>query len=467
MHRVRKALRSLPITSDDTYTRILLSINEDHYQYVFKILQWLTYSARPLELKELAEVVAIDLEESPRFVSDRRFPEPQDILVLCSSLISWENKTLKDIHSESNKTIIKFAHLSIREYLVSERILQGSANHYSIQEINASTLISNDCLAYLLELSRLQPLTSQSLAGMPLAEYAAKYWTQYAQVVERETSCIPLLTTEFFLSGDALLNWIRLYDPDEPWKEPDLKRSSSSICPPLYYASMAGLSKSVQMLLDKGADVNAQGGNLGNALQAASTGGHNQVVQILLDKGADVNAFGGRYGNALRAASSRGHNQVVQILLDKGADVNAQGGHYGNALRAASEGGHEKVVQMLLDSGADINAKGGDFGNALQAASKGGHDQVVQMLLNSGADINAQSGMYSNALQAASHGGHEKVVQILLDNGADINAQGGPYGNALREASEGGHEKVVQLLLDRGADIDGKGGKSGNALQAR
>ncbi|KAK0507602.1 hypothetical protein JMJ35_010125 [Cladonia borealis] len=465
VYGVRKALRSLPITLDDTYTRILLSINEAYFQYVFKILQWLTYSARPLELKELAEVVAIDLDESPRFDPERRFPEPQDILVLCSSLISWGNKTLKDIYSESNKTIVKFAHLSIREYLVSERILQGSANHYSIQEINASTSISNDCLAYLLELSRLQPSTSQFLAEMPLAEYAAKYWTQHAQVVERETSYIPLLTTELFLSGDALLNWIRLYDPDKPWKGPDLERSSSSICPPLYYASMAGLSKSVQMLLDKGADVNAQGGNLVNALQAASTGGHNQVVQILLDKGADVNAFGGRYGNALQVASSRGHNQVVQILLDKGADVNAQGGHYSNALRAASEGGHEKVVQMLLDSGADINAKGGDSGNALQAASKGGHDQVVQMLLNSGADINAQSGMYSNALQAASHRGHEKVVQMLLDRGADINAQGGVYNNALQAASEGGHDQVVQILLDNGADINAQGGIYSTALQ--
>jgi hypothetical protein len=45
------------------------------------------------------------------------------------------------------------------------------------------------------------------------------------------------------------------------------------------------------MLLDKGADVNAQGGDYGNALQAASAGGHEAVVKLLLDKGADVNAL--------------------------------------------------------------------------------------------------------------------------------------------------------------------------------
>ncbi|EFQ93552.1 hypothetical protein PTT_09061, partial [Pyrenophora teres f. teres 0-1] len=37
-----------------------------------------------------------------------------------------------------------------------------------------------------------------------------------------------------------------------------------------------------------------QGGRYGNALQAASLGGHKQVVKTLLDKGADVNVQGGR-----------------------------------------------------------------------------------------------------------------------------------------------------------------------------
>ena len=39
------------------------------------------------------------------------------------------------------------------------------------------------------------------------------------------------------------------------------------------------------------------------------------MVQMLLDKGTDVNAQGGEYGNALQAASSRGHDQVVQMLI--------------------------------------------------------------------------------------------------------------------------------------------------------
>jgi ankyrin repeat protein len=50
-----------------------------------------------------------------------------------------------------------------------------------------------------------------------------------------------------------------------------------------------------------------QGGHYGNALQAASAKGYRQVVKMLLDKGADVNAQGRFYGNALQGASDKGH----------------------------------------------------------------------------------------------------------------------------------------------------------------
>jgi hypothetical protein len=43
------------------------------------------------------------------------------------------------------------------------------------------------------------------------------------------------------------------------------------------------------------------------------------VVQILMDAGADVNAQGGEYGNALQAASVWDREKVVQTLLAAGA----------------------------------------------------------------------------------------------------------------------------------------------------
>ncbi|KAJ7476775.1 ankyrin repeat-containing domain protein [Mycena latifolia] len=251
-------------------------------------------------------------------------------------------------------------------------------------------------------------------------------------------------------------------------------------------ALQAASANQVQLLIKKGADVNAQGGHFGNALQAALWNGHESVVQLLIEKGADVNAQGGYYGNALQAASVfghesvvqllikkgadgaslNGHNSVVQLLIGKGAKVNARGGPYGNALQAASWNGHESVVQLLIEKGADVNAQGGFFGNALQAASLNGYKSVVQLLIKKDVEVNARGGPYGNALQAASWNGHKSVVQLLIEKGADVNAQGGPYGNALQTASRHDHESVVELLIEKGADVNAQGGQYGNALQA-
>ncbi|KAJ6461206.1 hypothetical protein DFH09DRAFT_1229214 [Mycena vulgaris] len=50
------------------------------------------------------------------------------------------------------------------------------------------------------------------------------------------------------------------------------------------------------------------------------------MVQLLIDMGADVNAQGGYLGSALKAASSNGHKQVVQLLLNNDADISLSPG---------------------------------------------------------------------------------------------------------------------------------------------
>lgn len=63
------------------------------------------------------------------------------------------------------------------------------------------------------------------------------------------------------------------------------------------------------------------GGEYGTALQAAAYFGNLKIVQLLLERGADVNieGEGGTHGTALQAAAGRGHSEVVELLQTHGA----------------------------------------------------------------------------------------------------------------------------------------------------
>ena len=150
-------------------------------------------------------------------------------------------------------------------------------------------------------------------------------------------------------------------------------------------------------------------------------------MKLLLDNGAEVNAEGGIYGNALQAASYSGKETIVKLLLENGAEVNAEGGFCWNALQAGSYSGNEVIVKLLLENGAKVNAEGGRFENALQAASFSGDAAVVKVLLENGAEVNKWGGEYGNALQTALHKGYEAIVKLLLENGAEVKAKGGEY----------------------------------------
>ena len=54
----------------------------------------------------------------------------------------------------------------------------------------------------------------------------------------------------------------------------------------------AEIQKPVEILLEKGVDVNAEGGYHGNSPQGASYEDHEEVVQMLIEERVDMNVFG-------------------------------------------------------------------------------------------------------------------------------------------------------------------------------
>ncbi len=333
-----------------------------------------------MRLEELTEVIAVNANESPYVDIDRQLLDPHDILKMCGSLITIGNDFFEDTQEldagemmrtfdeKSMTTDVKLAHFSVQEYLTAERIRLGPAKSYSIRETGSNEAIAEHCLAYVLHASRHAKSLGQTLEEFPLVRYAANVWTRRARMAEYDaTSTISELSMDFFFLADGapFINCIGLIDRDDTdprsdkifilaaeetqvndirladFLGKDSRKGSGNVILPLYYASLTGLPVTVKLLIEKSANVNAQGGHCGNALQAASYKGFEDVVQILLNSNVDVNALGGRYLHALQAASVAGHQWIVQILLDKGADINVQGGEHGTALQAAAYWGRE------------------------------------------------------------------------------------------------------------------------------
>ena len=450
---MQKKLHEVPSDLDEVFSTLLNKDNTDKQKTVL-MLQWVLFAKQLLKPEELYFAVLAGAEPEGLGAWNRSNETPEII----KRFITKTSKGLVEVHKGHAETV-QFIHGSVSDFLLRYKRLQTLDPALEPHAIGASqNRLAACCMSYIM-IKELDP-SVEGMSGTdsqdfgkrlafnyPFLEYASTYVLYHANKAQEGGVAQRVLVQRLQQPHGEFKRLGILHDIFE---ESRLRYSTDTGL--LYAVSLHGYYELVQnVLFDKRADVNAQGGYYGNALQAASWMGRVAVVALLLEKGADVNAQGGYYGNALLAASSRGIEAVVALLLEKGADVNAQGGYYGNALQAASNEGEMAVVALLLEKGADVNSQGGYYGNALQAASENGSEAIVALLLEKGADVNAQGGFYGSALQAASWNGSEAIVALMLEKGADVNAQGGLYGNALQAALERGLDAIIQQLLEAGA----------------
>jgi ankyrin repeat domain-containing protein 50 len=294
----------------------------------------------------------------------------------------------------------------------------------------------------------------------------------------------------------AFLNWLRVSDPD--WQKrnylglPRLDYDFHDIGPPIYYASFLHLRLVAKALIESGADVNEKGGGFGHALHAAlcplksrtefrreAVGQLGEVqlgtrdsrtimVQLLLDYGADIEAENGFGYSVLYVAVANGQEEVVRLLINMGANVETRPQHGMTVLMNAALYGREEIARLLLDEGADIEAEderdGRNGATVLCGVARFGNRAMVQLLLERGANITAKDDKGRTALHYATQDGRKDTVQLLLERRADIAARDNSERTALHYAAVNGDEEVIQLLLEKGAEISAKDDKGQTAL---
>lgn len=238
---MRKTLRNLPKTLDDTYDRILASIPDETWEIARTALMLLTHSIRPLTFPELAEAMIVDYEGQVFDPEEQRLTSPRYVLEICSSLVSvsegdlsvsntpWlrdksdieRENTLFDVYHKPLQ-VVQFAHFSVKEYMLHERPRASPmVARFSFSANAAHQSITALSLVYLLDFSkgvRLQ-VSSSHFEAFPFLAYAAQYWPEHwhRQRAEKAQDTVNglirrLLDTEEY--QNAYINYINICRPD-------------------------------------------------------------------------------------------------------------------------------------------------------------------------------------------------------------------------------------------------------------
>jgi ankyrin repeat protein len=279
--------------------------------------------------------------------------------------------------------------------------------------------------------------------------------------------------------------------------DPDLLRQISGNGGLLTLAVNHRQLEMAQLLLDLGADVDERilleeleepTESWGMPLWYAALAGDLAITRLLLDRGADPNANVYASGWPLRNAWSHPDNSVKNLLLERGSKPQpymiAEMHDVEEAKRLLTEAPSENLARELAWSAADhgcpeivalalshldwpaqdprwhwvliqpIRGAGAD------SSQNGGHLRSMETLLRHGVDPNV-SRFHQTALHyaAARHSGlsgedRAQFAAMLIDHGATLNLrddllQSTPLGWACRW----GQRELVELLIHRGAPV--------------
>uniref|UniRef100_A0A8C5HQQ6 VPS9 domain-containing protein n=1 Tax=Gouania willdenowi TaxID=441366 RepID=A0A8C5HQQ6_GOUWI len=139
-------------------------------------------------------------------------------------------------------------------------------------------------------------------------------------------------------------------------------------------------------------------------LHAAATCGQAQLIDLLVRKGASVNATDYHSLTPLHQACQRGYQGVTLLLLHYRANADAQDNNGNTPLHLACMYGHEDCVKALVYYDAqtcrlDLQNDKGD--TALHTAARWGYEGVIEVLLENGASTHVLNKNRESPLQCA------------------------------------------------------------------
>ena len=232
----------------------------------------------------------------------------------------------------------------------------------------------------------------------------------------------------------------------------------------LHIAAIHGMVDVLEVLLDKGANIEASSNNQSKPIHLAARFGRVDALKTLLDRGANIEAKTDICFTALHDAADNGDLDVIRTLLDRGANIEARSNILSTPLHCAIYHGHLDAINLLLDRGANLEAKTDILATPIHWAAKEGHLDVMKVLLSKGAQIEAKSHNNGTPLHWAAEEAPVSAMELLLDHGAYIEARDDDGYTPLHRAVNKADTEGVTFLLARGADIDARDKRGKTAI---
>jgi N-acyl-D-amino-acid deacylase len=250
----------------------------------------------------------------------------------------------------------------------------------------------------------------------------------------------------------------------------DVNAANKAGATPLIRAATS--HEKTRLLVAAGADVRVRTA-LGNTplILAARRAGNSRTVRLLLERGASATGRNDAGISPVLPAAASGDLETVRLLLDAGtkADESPQSNDptaaafagFRTPLMWAAYRNDVRMARLLLEHRADPN-QSTYYGNPLSHACWGDGFEAAKLLIARGASVNARDAVADFTplhWAAGTELPRPRLVQLLLDNGADPNAAGGgpvgAFGLAPQTprliAEKRGRTAVVDALVAAGA----------------
>ncbi|CAH0002929.1 unnamed protein product [Clonostachys byssicola] len=506
---IRRVLKRLPKDLEETYGRMLQHIEQQHKtDEALTILGWLAYSARPLTIAEVAELVAFDIydpdvppeEDTFRidFNPEDRFPEARSALKLVSGFVSCE-----DDYSNPPIPIVKFAHFSVLEYLQGNNL---ALPRFRLDPFRGNRLILKCCLAYIAHYERARQRAILS-TPYPILVYALVHWRRHAElsrgVVRSDWPNMDIPVAAIIMAAIQYRFQVRYNEKEKALeimaaqeKSPDTSASQPELILVTQQQLLdSGLSEDAGLLLDWMNSVWHFPQHLFlDGLVEPSLALHNAaamdcvgIVEILLDAGLGITRpyCGGcrpLHVAARRVFSYHRHSSnevnttkcnaaVIRALVNAGYSSCTQDFEGRTPLHLAADVDNLEGLRVLLELNRDsLNILDDQGQSALSVAAKAGHISIVRCLIEQdGILVDERDKDGRSPLLLAASNGHGSVIELLLgQDDVDPNSVDVFGATSLIFAVRSGHIKMMAavkaLLYDGRVDINAQDGRGETAL---